>query len=147
MDQWIGEVDKKSTEKELKQLLEMEFRNVLSYVKLPQERGDSKGIEEDLEVSSTVRSRKLTLSYRCLQWPRTKELSKIASSRVRAKVIEMDTRLLHNVSWSHFQKFYYEQKNAKCFRMPQTAYFFCVLRSIPQTNSTVGTMLLLSAKC
>lgn len=45
----------------------MEFRNVLSYVKLPQERGDSKGIEEDLEVSSTVRSRKLTLSYRCLQ--------------------------------------------------------------------------------
>lgn len=39
----------------------MEFGNVLSYMKLPQERRESKGIEEDLEGSFTVRSRKLTV--------------------------------------------------------------------------------------
>lgn len=55
MDQWIGKADKVFTEKELKQLLEMEFGNVLSNMKLPQERGDSKGIEEDVEVSFIVR--------------------------------------------------------------------------------------------
>lgn len=142
MDQWIGEVDKKFTEKELKELLEMEFRNVLSYLKLPQERGDFKGIEKDLEVTSTVRSRKLTLSYRCLQWPRTKELSKIPSSQIRSNEIEMDTRLLHNVSWSRFQKFYYEKKNTKCFRMPRQNINPGVLRSILQINPIVGTMLL-----
>lgn len=101
--------------KELNQLLEMEFGNVLSYMKLPQERRESKGIE-DLEVSSTVRSRKLTLSSRCLQWPRTKEMSEISASHVRAYEIEMNTRLLHNVSWSQFQQFHYEQKKCKMLK-------------------------------
>lgn len=50
MDQWIGKADKMFIEKELKQVLEMEFGNVLSNMKLPQERGDSKGIEEDVEL-------------------------------------------------------------------------------------------------
>lgn len=74
MDQWTGEVDKKLTEKNLKHLLEMEFGNVLSYMKLPQEREGPKHTEKDVEVSS-LKSRKLTLSYRCLQWPRNKEPS------------------------------------------------------------------------
>lgn len=39
----------------------MEFGNVLSNIKLPQERGDSKGIEEDIEVSFIIRSKKLTV--------------------------------------------------------------------------------------
>lgn len=47
--------------KKLKQLLEMEFGNVLSNMKLPQERGDSKGIEEDVQVSFIVRSKKWTV--------------------------------------------------------------------------------------
>lgn len=104
MDQWIGNADKMFTEKELKQILEMEFGNVLSNMKLPQEKGDCKGIEEDVEVSSLVRSRKLTV-LQVVQWPRAKELSKIPSTWVRANDIEMETRLLHNVRWSHFQTF------------------------------------------
>lgn len=141
MDQWIGEVDKKFTEKELKQLLGMEFRNVLSYMKLPQEWGDSKGIEEVLEVSSTVRSRKLTLSYRCLQWPRTKELSKIPSSWVRSNEIEIpssSTMFVDHIS-----------KNCTMSRKIQNDLEHLrqninagVLRSILQTNPVAGTILL-----
>lgn len=57
---WISEmVNKTFTEKEL---LGMEFWNVLSYIQFTQKRGKSKGIQQkDLEVCSTVKSRKLTL--------------------------------------------------------------------------------------
>lgn len=71
-------VDKMFTEKEL---LEMEFWYVLSYIKFTQQRRESKGIQKDLEVCSTVKSRKLTLSSRCLQRQGTKELSKTPASQ------------------------------------------------------------------
>lgn len=56
----LVEPDELFPEKELKQLLEMEFGNVLSNIKVPQERWDSTGIE-NVEVSSIVGSRKLTV--------------------------------------------------------------------------------------